>query len=96
MRSDLRIWIDQLASNSEWEPWLFEFAFGLPEQPGHDPSSRLDPVTIDGRFILRGAIDLVERKPGTKILRVTDHKTGKIVPRRVPSSEGTRLQPVIR
>ena len=96
MRSDLRIWIDQLASNSEWEPWLFEFAFGLPEQPGHDPSSRPDPVTIDGRFILRGAIDLVERKPGTKILRVTDHKTGKNRSAKgAILGGGTQLQPVI-
>ena len=39
MRTDLRVWVDQLATNAEWEPWLFEFAFGLPGQPGHDPAS---------------------------------------------------------
>jgi hypothetical protein len=39
MRTDLRVWVDQLATNAEWEPWLFEFAFGLPGQPGHDPES---------------------------------------------------------
>src|SRR5260370_668524 len=86
MRADLRVWADQLATNTEWEPWLFEFAFGLPGQPGHDPGSRPDPVTVNGRFSLRGSIDLVERKPGTKILRVTDHKTGKN-----RSSKGCRI-----
>jgi ATP-dependent helicase/nuclease subunit B len=96
MRTDLRVWVDQLATNAEWEPWLFEFAFGLPGQPGHDPASLKDPVTIDGRFILRGSIDLVERKPGTKILRVTDHKTGKN--RSTKGSfigGGAQLQPII-
>ncbi|HEY0284024.1 MAG TPA: PD-(D/E)XK nuclease family protein, partial [Vicinamibacterales bacterium] len=96
MRTDLRVWVDQLATNAEWEPLFFEFAFGLPGQPGHDPESLTDPVTINGRFILRGSIDLVERKPGTKILRVTDHKTGKN-----RSSKGAfigggaQLQPII-
>jgi CRISPR/Cas system-associated exonuclease Cas4 (RecB family) len=77
MRTDLRVWVDQIATNAEWEPWLFEYAFGLPDQPGRDPNSLKDPVTVNGRFILRGSVDLVERKPGTNILRVTDHKTGK-------------------
>jgi ATP-dependent helicase/nuclease subunit B len=96
MRTDLRVWVDQLATNAEWEPWLFEFAFGLPGQPGHDPESLKDPVTVNGNFILRGSVDLVERKPGTKILRVTDHKTGKN-----RSSKGAfigggaQLQPII-
>jgi CRISPR/Cas system-associated exonuclease Cas4 (RecB family) len=96
IRTDLRVWVDRLAQSIEWEPWLFEFAFGLPGEPGHDPLSRADPVTIDGRFILRGSVDLVERKPDTKILRVTDHKTsrnrstrGSII------GGGTQLQPVI-
>jgi RecB family exonuclease len=96
MRTDLRVWVDQLASSAEWEPWLFEFAFGLPGQPGHDPGSLPDPVTIDGRFILRGSVDLVERKPGTKILRVTDHKTGKNRSSKgAIIGGGAQLQPVI-
>ena len=96
IRTDLRVWVDQLVSHGEWKPWLFEFAFGVPGQPGHDPESLRDPVTIDGRFILRGAVDLVERKPGTRILRVTDHKTSKN--RSANGSViggGTQLQPVI-
>ena len=96
LRTDLRVWVDQLAASAEWEPHLFEFAFGLPEQPGHDPASRKEPVTINGRFILRGSIDLVERKPKTTVLRVTDHKTGKN--RSAKGSiigGGAQLQPII-
>ena len=53
-------------------------------------------MTIDGRFILRGAIDLVERKPGAKILRVTDHKTSKNRSERGSIiGHGQQLQPVI-
>ena len=96
IRTDLHIWARALAGSSGWEPWLFEFAFGLPDGPGHDPNSRRDPVTIDGRFILRGAIDLIERKPGTNILRVTDHKTSRNRSERGSIiGHGQQLQPVI-
>jgi CRISPR/Cas system-associated exonuclease Cas4 (RecB family) len=96
IRTDLRVWVDLLAQSTDWEPWLFEFAFGLPGEPGHDPLSRAEPVTIDDRFILRGSVDLVERKPGTKILRVTDHKTSRNrSPRDSVIGGGAQLQPVI-
>ena len=96
IRNDLHIWARNFAQSPGWEPWLFEFAFGLANTPGHDPNSRRDPVTIDGRFILRGAIDLVERRPGTKILRVTDHKTSKNRSERGSIiGHGQQLQPVI-
>jgi ATP-dependent helicase/DNAse subunit B len=96
MRTDLRVWVDQIATNAEWEPWLFEYAFGLPDQPGRDPNSLKDPVTVNGRFILRGSVDLVERKPGTNILRVTDHKTGKNRSTKGAFiGGGTQLQPII-
>ena len=94
--TDLHVWVSQLALRTDWEPWLFEFAFGLPGEPGHDPNSVRDPVTLDGRFILRGSVDLVERKPGTHILRVTDHKTSKNRSERgAILGHGTQLQPVI-
>jgi hypothetical protein len=32
---------------------------------------------VDGRFLLRGSIDMVERHRQTGLLRVTDHKTGR-------------------
>jgi CRISPR/Cas system-associated exonuclease Cas4 (RecB family) len=96
IRTDLRVWVDRVAKDPEWEPWLFEFAFGLPGQPGHDPESLPDPVTIGGRFILRGSVDLVEKKPGTRILRVTDHKTSKNRSQKNSIiGGGAQLQPVI-
>jgi ATP-dependent helicase/nuclease subunit B len=96
IRTDLHIWARDLAAGTEWEPWLFEFAFGLPDAPGRDPNSQREPVTIDGRFILRGAIDLVERRHGTNILRVTDHKTSKNRSERGSIiGHGQQLQPVI-
>ena len=96
IRTDLHIWARELTASKGWEPWLFEFAFGLPGAPGHDPNSRREPVTIDGRFILRGSVDLVERKPGTDILRVTDHKTSKNRSERgAIIGHGQQLQPVI-
>jgi CRISPR/Cas system-associated exonuclease Cas4 (RecB family) len=96
IRTDLHIWARELAATTGWEPWLFEFGFGLPDQPGRDPNSRREPVTIDGRFTLRGAIDLVERRPGTKILRVTDHKTSRNRSERGSIiGHGQQLQPVI-
>jgi ATP-dependent helicase/DNAse subunit B len=103
MRTDLHVWARNFAAEKGWEPWLFEYAFGLPNEtvePGthtpRDPKSRPEPVHIDGRFYLRGSIDLVERKPGTNILRVTDHKTSKNrSQKRSIIGGGQQLQPVI-
>lgn len=96
VRTDLRIWVQRLAQDAEWEPWRFEFAFGLPESPGRDPASVKDPVRLDGRFLLRGSVDLVERRRGTDVLRVTDHKTGKYRLKSGTVIDGGRLlQPVL-
>ena len=73
---DLRVWARRLPDAGDWLPVYFEYSFGLRDE-GRDPSSRTDPVTIDGRFTLRGSIDLVEQKRGTTLYRITDHKTGK-------------------
>ena len=42
-----------------WTPAYFEFSFGLSDE-GRDQRSVAEPVTIDGRFRLRGSVDLVE------------------------------------
>ena len=42
IRTDLHIWARDLAHNTGWEPWLFEFGFGLPDAPERDPNSRRD------------------------------------------------------
>lgn len=77
---DLRVWARRLPETGDWVPAYFEFSFGLPPQlaaEGRDPASLPEPVLVDGRFKLRGSIDLIERHRGTGMLRVTDHKTGK-------------------
>lgn len=73
---DLRVWARRLPDTPGWIPEYFEFSFGLSDE-GRDPRSTPDPVMVDGRFRLRGAIDLIERTADGSLLRVTDHKTGK-------------------
>jgi hypothetical protein len=78
MTEDLRIWLEKLTDEgAEWTPERFEFAFGLPDMEGRDASSTPSPAIIDGRYKLRGSIDMIERHRKTNFLRVTDHKTGK-------------------
>jgi CRISPR/Cas system-associated exonuclease Cas4 (RecB family) len=76
LRRDLGIWVQKLADDSEWQPQYFEFSFGLSDE-GRDPASLPDAVTIDGRFVLHGSVDLVERHRDLGVLRITDHKTGR-------------------
>lgn len=76
LRRDLGIWVQRMAADTSWVPAYFEFSFGLSDD-GRDARSLKDPVTIDGRFILRGSVDLIERSADGETLRVTDHKTGK-------------------
>jgi len=78
MTQDLRIWLEKLADEgAQWTPERFEFAFGLPNLEGRDQHSTPEPALVDGRFKLRGSIDMIERHRSTGFLRVTDHKTGK-------------------
>jgi hypothetical protein len=79
LKRDLGIWVQKMAAGDDvtrWVPEYFEFSFGLSDE-GRDPRSLKEPVTIDGRFVLRGSVDLIERSPAGDRLRVTDHKTGK-------------------
>jgi ATP-dependent helicase/nuclease subunit B len=94
---DLRGWLTRIAEDgAEWTPRHFELAFGLRIDEGRDPESRPDAVTIDGRFHLRGAVDLVEEHRATGLLRVTDHKTGKDRTKDgLVIGHGETLQPVL-
>jgi CRISPR/Cas system-associated exonuclease Cas4 (RecB family) len=75
---DLHVWVRRLTNHDGWRPEYFEYAFGLPGDDGRDPASRDEPVLVDGRFLLRGSIDLIERRAdGSPAHRVTDHKTGR-------------------
>ena len=92
---DLRVWARRLPDAGDWRPEYFEYSFGLSDD-GRDPRSVPDPVLVDGRFLLRGSIDLIEQQPGGVRLRVTDHKTGKnrTTPRTIIGG-GAALQPVV-
>jgi hypothetical protein len=98
---DLRGWVDQLVRDgAAWVPRHFELGFGLRPDPARDPASTVDPIRIDRRFLLHGAIDLVEESAeeaqGGRVLRVTDHKTGKNRATRQQVIGGGRvLQPVL-
>jgi CRISPR/Cas system-associated exonuclease Cas4 (RecB family) len=94
---DLRGWLRRVAEDGgSWVPRYFELAFGLPINDERDPRSAADPVLIDGRFILRGSVDLVEEHRESGVLRVTDHKTGKDRTREgLAIGGGATLQPVL-
>jgi ATP-dependent helicase/nuclease subunit B len=98
LKRDLCIWVQKMAPGDDvanWVPEYFEFSFGLSDE-GRDPRSLKDPVTIDGRFVLRGSVDLIERSPAGDRLRITDHKTGKNRSNRdLIIGGGAVLQPVL-
>src|SRR5262245_49366383 len=98
LRADLREWLRRSAADeSGWVPERFELSFGLPpgEREHRDPSSVNDPVPVSGPLMLRGSIDLVERRADGS-LRVTDHKTGKVRAKEgVVVGGGQVLQPLL-
>jgi len=93
---DLRVWLRKLPAITDWRPEYFEFAFGLPGLDGRDPRSRQGEAIVDGRFRLRGSVDLIEQKKGASLLRITDHKTGKSrTTWKTVIGGGSLLQPVL-
>ena len=95
LRRDLGIWVQKMADDPSWVPEYFEFSFGLSDE-GRDERSLKQPLTIDGRFVLRGSVDLIERSVNGEMLRVTDHKTGKNRSNRdLVIGGGGVLQPVL-
>ena len=97
IRRDLHAWLHYLARDGgEWRPRYFEFGFG--RVPGErDVNSVRDEVTLAGGYKLRGAVDLIEEHQVMKVLRVTDHKTGRKPDRieKVIVGGGGVLQPVL-
>jgi len=97
LRTDLRGWLQHVAATeTEWLPVHFEFAFGLPPDPNRDPASTGQEAVIFDGVRLRGSIDLIERHASTSALRITDHKTGK-APKDRPQylGGGALLQPLL-
>lgn len=98
VRADLREWLRRHADATDgWVPHRFELSFDVAERDrAHaDPSSIETPVPLPGGLLLRGAIDLVERREDGR-LRVTDHKSGKVSAQAgVVVGGGKVLQPVL-
>lgn len=99
LRVDLRMWLERMIdAHATWDPIAFELAFGLPvdEIAGLDQGSVPHEVVIDGGYRIRGVADLIERHRHEAVLRVTDHKTGKVrTPKGVVVGGGRVLQPVL-
>ena len=94
---DLRGWLRRTAEDGgRWIPRYFELSFGLAKSAERDPHSVEREAHIDGRFRLRGAVDLIEEHRDTGALRVTDHKTGKDRTKdTLVIGQGQTLQPVL-
>ena len=100
LRIDLKGWLQNLAEEgAEWAPLHAEFGFGFAAAGGRDEHSVPEPVTLDGRWLLHGVVDLIERRAGGEsagALRVTDHKAGRNRhPDRIVVRGGEVLQPVL-
>jgi CRISPR/Cas system-associated exonuclease Cas4 (RecB family) len=99
LRTDLHGWLRMLARDPEstgWTPIHFEYGFGLHRPGERDPASTAREATILGGVHLRGAIDLIEERARGGLLRVVDHKTGR-VPAPAPNvtGGGRFLQPLL-
>jgi hypothetical protein len=97
--ADLREWLRRSSlDDSGFVPGHFELSFGLElrrSERAADPRSVPGAVGLDSGIQLRGSIDLVERHPSA-LLRVTDHKTGKVdASAGQIIAGGTSLQPLL-
>ena len=98
MRADLHEWLRRAAdAPPRFVPDRFELSFGLADRDRafEDPASVDAPVALPIGISLRGSIDLVEQD-AQGVLRITDHKTGKM--RATPGlviGGGEILQPVL-
>ena len=94
---DLRTWIRGASQEPDgWVPVHFGYAFGPAGGEDRDPDSTPGEAVILDGIRLRGIVDLVERHPSHRVLRITDHKTGKArepVPQSV--GQGETLQPLL-
>jgi len=77
IRTDLRLWLRDIASEPQrWIAERCEFAFGLAADPGYDDGSVREPARISGDWLLRGSVDLLERRAQLGDYRIIDYKTG--------------------
>lgn len=81
---------------SAWSPIRADLGFGVPRGEHVDRTGPKDPVTLPGGYLLRGAIDAVERHRASGKLRVTDYKTGALHQHgALTIGQGEVLQPVL-
>ncbi|MCB9659519.1 MAG: PD-(D/E)XK nuclease family protein [Sandaracinaceae bacterium] len=94
---DLLEWVARLAEPEAGGAFVqthFELAFGLPRSGDLDTASRTEPLALSAGLLLRGSIDLVERRGRT--LRATDYKTGRNTSApRLRIGGGQTLQPAL-
>jgi CRISPR/Cas system-associated exonuclease Cas4 (RecB family) len=79
LHADLRGWLTAVAASGDgWKPRWVEFAFGINERVSDtDPESHDGEVIVENRWRLRGIVDAIEEREGSRQLRVTDYKTGR-------------------
>ena len=77
LRRDLGIWVQKLAEEETWVPTLLRVQLRPERRRAATRGASRTRSSIDGRFVLRGSVDLIERHRDLDVLRVTDHKTGK-------------------
>jgi ATP-dependent helicase/DNAse subunit B len=97
LRLDLRGWIREAISLGQaWVPSYFEYSFGLAVEPEKDTESRQGEAIVLNGVRLRGSIDLIESNATRTVLRVTDHKTGKVPKEPIRwTGKGEVLQPLL-
>lgn len=97
IRADLRAWLRRVADEGgQWNPIHTEFGFGFRPGEGRDAASVPDPVLLGSKWKLHGIVDLIERRSDGDLLRITDHKTGKVRAKDgVIVGGGEVLQPVL-
>lgn len=98
IRTDLRLWLREIASEvDQWIAEKCEYAFGLEPRAEYDATSVREPVTLPDGFLLRGSVDLIERRAHLlEDLRVSDYKTGSNRTREgMVIGGGETLQPLL-
>ncbi len=97
LRVDLRTWIrDASQEPDDWMPIHFDYSFGLAGGKDRDPESTPEEAVILDGMRFRGIIDLVEVHDAHRVLRITDHKTGKAMdPAPQSVGHGETLQPLL-
>jgi ATP-dependent helicase/nuclease subunit B len=95
MHRDLLVWLKRIAPpGGVYVPAHFELRFGIAGAEG--PDVYKEPARLGDGFLLRGAVDLVERRADGRAYRVTDYKTGANKTREdLVIGGGEVLQPVL-